>query len=71
MAASETYLVPLDFSSSSKIALDYAARLARKGKGKLLLVHVITEPAHMVPFRYREGYYEDLEREAQQRSAHF
>jgi nucleotide-binding universal stress UspA family protein len=41
MAASKTYLVPVDFSKGSKIALKHAMRLARKRNGKLLLVHIV------------------------------
>jgi len=38
---STTYLVPVDFSPSSKLALRYAIRLARMKRGKLLLVHIV------------------------------
>ena len=41
MAASKTYLVPVDFSKGSRIALRHAMELARRKKGKLLLVHVV------------------------------
>lgn len=67
MSTSKTYLVPLDFSPSSKIALDHAARLARKNNGKLLFVHVITDSASMVPFPFRPQYYKELEKEARQK----
>ena len=42
MAASKTYLVPADFSTGSEIALNQAIEMARKNRGKLLLVHVIS-----------------------------
>ena len=42
MAASRTYLVPVDFSKSSEIALNQAIKMARENRGKLLLVHVIS-----------------------------
>jgi len=42
MAASKTYLVPVDFSKSSEIALNQAIEMARENRGKLLLVHVIS-----------------------------
>jgi nucleotide-binding universal stress UspA family protein len=42
MAASKTYLVPVDFSKSSEIALNQAIKMARENRGKLLLVHVIS-----------------------------
>ena len=41
MAPAKTYLVPIDFSPGSEIALKHALDLARKEKGKLLLVHVL------------------------------
>src|SRR5262245_33454361 len=37
----KSILVPLDFSPSSKQALDYAAALARQFKAKLTLLHVV------------------------------
>jgi len=42
MAASKTYLVPVDFSKGSEIALDQAIKMAHENRGKLLLVHVIS-----------------------------
>ncbi|MDP2603441.1 MAG: universal stress protein [Deltaproteobacteria bacterium] len=42
MAVSRTYLVPVDFSKSSEIALNQAIEMARENRGKLLLVHVIS-----------------------------
>jgi nucleotide-binding universal stress UspA family protein len=41
MAQSKTYLVPVDFSKGSEAALDSAIRIAKKNRGKLLLIHVI------------------------------
>jgi len=38
-----SYLVPIDFSKYSNIALDYAIARARRRKAKLILVHVIVE----------------------------
>jgi universal stress protein A len=46
--ASKTYLVPVDFSKGSEAALDQAIKLAKKNRGKLLLVHVIST-AFMFP----------------------
>jgi nucleotide-binding universal stress UspA family protein len=40
--ASKTYLVPVDFSKGSEIALDHAIKMAKENRGKLLLVHVIS-----------------------------
>ena len=44
MVASKIYLVPVDFSKRSEIALKHAITLARANKAKLLLVHVISMP---------------------------
>jgi nucleotide-binding universal stress UspA family protein len=41
MAPAKTYLVPFDFSIGSDVALRHAVELARKEKGKLVLVHVL------------------------------
>lgn len=48
MAASKTYLVPVDFSKTSERALDHAIKLARENNGKLLLLHVIPTSALMM-----------------------
>lgn len=40
-----TYIVPVDSSKSSRIALDYAIARARRRKAKLVLVHVISTNA--------------------------
>lgn len=64
MAARKRYLVPLDFSRSSEIALNHAVRLARESGGELLLVHVLDDPASHVPAPMRENYYKELEKEA-------
>jgi nucleotide-binding universal stress UspA family protein len=37
-----TYLVPVDFSKGSAAALDYAIKLAKEDRAKLLLLHVIS-----------------------------
>jgi len=42
MAASKTYLVPIDFSKGSEIALKRAIGMARESGGRLLLIHVIS-----------------------------
>jgi len=48
MAAGKNYLVPVDFSKTSDIAIDHAVNLARENKGKLILVHVIPTSAMMM-----------------------
>ncbi len=40
------YLVPIDFSKGSEVALEYAMAMAREDKARLILLHVI--PAAMV-----------------------
>jgi len=42
MGASKTFLVPVDFSKGSEIALKHAIRMARESGGRLLLIHVIS-----------------------------
>jgi universal stress protein A len=42
----KTYLVPIDFSRGSEIALNHALTMARDNKGKIILLHVI--PAAIV-----------------------
>jgi nucleotide-binding universal stress UspA family protein len=59
--------VPLDFSRSSENALKYAIKLRRENKIKLVLVHVITDPALNVPIYFREKYYRELQKEAEGR----
>lgn len=46
MPKSNSYLVPLDFSRGSEVALNHALALARENRAKLILLHVI--PAAMV-----------------------
>jgi nucleotide-binding universal stress UspA family protein len=46
MPRSKTYLVPIDFSRGSEIALTHAAKLARENGGKLLLVHIVPPVVH-------------------------
>lgn len=72
MATKKTYLVPLDFSKASEDALDHAITLSREHKGQLLLVHVISDSALMMPGHDAGAaavlmdYYRVAEREAQQ-----
>jgi len=46
MPKSSKFLVPIDFSKGSEAALEYAMRMAREQKTRLVLLHVI--PAAMV-----------------------
>jgi len=73
MARVKTYLVPIDFSPTSEIALNHAIGLARENKGKLILLHVIddqsvmmTAPEGMAPAVYLD--YEKVSREAAQKN---
>lgn len=62
------YLVPVDFSKSSDMALAYGARLLKENKrASLLLVHVIKDSAAKVPFYTREQYYRELKAEARKK----
>lgn len=47
MAKGSTYLVPVDFSKTSEIALSHAMKLARENKAKLVLLHVVSDSAWM------------------------
>ena len=64
MAAMKTILVPVDFSRTSEVAFGHAVELARQTRSKLLLVHVITDQATMVPLPMREEFFRELETEA-------
>lgn len=67
MASFKTYLVPVDFSRTSGVALNYAVKLARESHGKLLLVHVITDTPEFVPLQLRDRFYADLEKKARRK----
>ncbi len=66
MATSKTYLVPVDFSKGSEIALKHAIKMSRENNGKLLLVHVISTT---FAFPLEVGFsdiFEALEKEARE-----
>jgi nucleotide-binding universal stress UspA family protein len=46
MTKPQKYLVPIDFSKGSEMALDYALAMAQQNKAQIALLHVI--PAAMV-----------------------
>jgi universal stress protein A len=48
MAVAKNYLVPIDFSKTSDVALDHALGLAKDNKGKLVLLNVIPTSAMMM-----------------------
>jgi len=64
MAAAETYLIPIDFSRGSDKAFDYAMKLARDRKAKLIALHVV--PAELIypPTGGRFDFYGLMERDA-------
>jgi len=66
MAKSDTYLVPIDFSRGSERALDYALKLARERKGKVVALHVV--PAELIypPAGGTFDFYALLERDARE-----
>ena len=66
--AANRYLVPLDFSKSSNVALAHAARLSKESKkASVVLFHVITDSAAKVPFFLREKYYEERKKEVRKK----
>lgn len=67
MAASETYLVPVDFSKTLEIALDYAIRLARALNAKLQLLHAVPPPTLPIgdeKAEFLRQYYDSSENDA-------
>jgi universal stress protein A len=65
MVASKTYLVPVDFSKGSEVALRHAIRLAREKRSKLILVHVLSTitlyPPEETFFPYQDMIRKDAE----------
>lgn len=66
MAAANTYVVPLDFSRGSEKALDFAMKLARERRGKVIALHVV--PAEMIyaPVGQSFDLYSLMERDARE-----
>lgn len=64
MAKAELYLVPLDFSRGSERALDYALKLAREKKAKIVALHVIPAELTYPPVAGSLDFYRFLERDA-------
>jgi nucleotide-binding universal stress UspA family protein len=65
MAASNIYLVPIDFSRGSEHALDYALKLARERQGKVVALNVIPADLVYAPAPSKFDLYALLERDAQ------
>src|SRR5712692_3254559 len=66
MAASKTYLVPVDFSKGSEAALKHAIKLARESKSKLVLVHVLSTQVLYSPDESFVSYADILRKNAQE-----
>jgi nucleotide-binding universal stress UspA family protein len=67
VAAPKTYLVPIDFSKGSEIALQHAIRIACENNGKLLLFHVLNENLFHSGTILPKDYVEILEKQARDR----
>jgi nucleotide-binding universal stress UspA family protein len=66
MAASNIYLVPIDFSHGSERALEYALKLAGERKGKVIALNVIPADLIYAPVQGRFDLYALLERDARE-----
>jgi len=66
MTRSRTYLVPIDFSKGSELALDYAIKMARQEKARLALLHVVPTAMVYPSGGTRFDVYGLLERDARQ-----
>ena len=66
MATPERYLVPIDFSKGSEIALDYAIAMARQNKARLTLLHVVPAATSYPSEAMRFDLYSLMERDARE-----
>jgi nucleotide-binding universal stress UspA family protein len=66
MAKAQRYLVPLDFSKGSEIALDYAVAMARKNKARLTLLHVVPAATGYPSEAMQFDLYSLMERDARE-----
>jgi nucleotide-binding universal stress UspA family protein len=66
MAKSRRYLVPLDFSKGSEVALDYAMAMAREDKARLTLLHVVPAATGYPSEAMRFDLYSLMERDARE-----
>jgi nucleotide-binding universal stress UspA family protein len=64
MTKSQKYLVPIDFSKGSEVALDYAIAMARENKARLILLHVVPAEIGYPSEGTRFDLYELLEHDA-------
>jgi len=69
MASSKIFLVPVDFSRGAERAFDYARKLARENRAKLVALNVV--PAEMIypPTGGQFDFYGLMERDARDRFA--
>jgi nucleotide-binding universal stress UspA family protein len=66
MTRPQKYLVPIDFSKGSEIALDYAMAMARQNKARLTLLHVIPAATGYPSEAMRFDLYSLMERDARE-----
>jgi nucleotide-binding universal stress UspA family protein len=66
MTEPQKYLVPIDFSKGSEIALDYAIAMARQNKARLALLHVVPAASGYPSEAMRFDLYSLMERDARQ-----
>ena len=66
MTKLQKYLVPIDFSKGSEVALDYALAMARQNKARLTLLHVIPAALVYPSEGTRFDLYSLLERDARE-----
>ena len=63
--ASKTYLVPVDFSKGSELALKHAVKLAREKRSKLILVHVLSTMTLYPPEETLFPYHDIIRKDAE------
>ena len=64
MASANTYVVPIDFSRGSEKALDFAMKLARERRGKVIALHVVPADRDYAPVGPGIDFYSLLARDA-------
>ena len=69
MASSKIFLVPVDFSRGAERAFDYARRLARENRAKLVALNVVPADLIYPPTGGQFDFYGLMERDARERFA--
>ena len=64
--AAKTYVVPIDFSRGSEKALDFALKLARESRGKVIALHVVPAEVVYAPIGQSMDFYSLMERDARE-----